>query len=190
MLSNQFMYDWDYWELRHKVTFDGDNKLIIINPDETDINVGTDIYSAWKEWLRQDMPAIDDQIHRYDNSSYLSALRTIGGDPTSGGDFAGDIYFTINGWKILIDNGETVNFTGSIFSDDFDTPFQIGSGSGVISTVSSLVSKIIQSQGAGLSASATSAAVWNALLEDFNLAGSYGERVQKLLTTGKFLALK
>jgi hypothetical protein len=189
MLANQFMYDWNYWELRHKVTFDGDNKLIIINSGETDIDVGQDIYSDWKEWLREDAYE-GAMVDRYDHASYDAALRTIGGDPTSGGDFAGDIYFLINGWRILIDNGETVNFTGSIFSDDFDSPFQIGGGSGVISTVSSLVSKIIQSEGAGLSASATSAAIWDALLEDFNLAGSFGNRVQKILTTGKFLALK
>ena len=45
------MFGQDYWELYHKVTFDGENKLIIINPGETDINVKRDIYSSWKEWI-------------------------------------------------------------------------------------------------------------------------------------------
>lgn len=188
MLANEFLNDWDYWELRHKVTFDGDNKLIIINAGETNIDVGQDIYSDWKEWLREDEADAGDPVHRYDHASYLSAIRTIGGDPTSGGDFAGDIYFTINGWQILIDNGEVVNFTGSIFSDDFTSPFVVGPGSGVISTVSSLVSKIIQS--GATSASANAAAVWDSLLQDFTLAGSFGGRIPQLLTTGKFLALK
>ena len=31
------MFGQDYWELYHKVTFDGENKLIIINPGESDI---------------------------------------------------------------------------------------------------------------------------------------------------------
>ena len=33
-----------------KVTFDGPNKLILINHGEVSIDVKEDIYSGWKEW--------------------------------------------------------------------------------------------------------------------------------------------
>ena len=44
------MFGNDYWTLYHKVTFDGENRLIIINDGELNINVKQDIYSDWKEW--------------------------------------------------------------------------------------------------------------------------------------------
>lgn len=45
MLTTFFGF-WDYWELRHKVTFDGVNKLIEVNPGVTSLDVQRDLYSA------------------------------------------------------------------------------------------------------------------------------------------------
>ena len=53
-----------------KVTFDGPNKLIIVNPGIVELDVQVDIYSDWKEWAATG-----------DNLKYPPALRTIGGDP-------------------------------------------------------------------------------------------------------------
>ena len=80
---------WDYWELHHKVTFDGVNKLILINDGETIIDVQEDIYSAWKEWV-----ALEDNI------KYLLPLNTVGGEPTTGVERLDVTYFLINGWRI------------------------------------------------------------------------------------------
>ena len=102
--------NWDYWELRAKVTFDMDARLIIVNPNVTVLDVKVDIYSRWKDWLLLET-----------NTKSTQAMRTIGGDATVTGQFAGDIYFMVNNWQIQFDPS-TTSISGSIFSDDFDTP--------------------------------------------------------------------
>jgi hypothetical protein len=99
------------WDNNHKVVFDGANKWIIVYPDISSIDIKSDVYSAWKEWT---------QIR--DNAKFLPAIRTIGGDPTTGSQRAGDIYFLINGWKLIVDFTKT-NISGILFSDDFDTAY-------------------------------------------------------------------
>ena len=101
----------DDWENNHKVVFDGVNKWIIVYPYVTSIDIKSDIYSAWKEW-----------ILLRDNGKYAAAMRGIGGDPTVGSQRAGDIYFLINGWKLVIDFTKT-SISGILFSDDFDTAY-------------------------------------------------------------------
>ena len=108
MSAAAWLFWGDQWGLDHKVTFDGVNRLIIVAPDVTDIDIKVDIYSAWKEWSLI-----------YDNSKFLPALRTIGGDPAplGSGLFAGDLYFLLNGWQIEVnETGKTG--TGIIFHDD------------------------------------------------------------------------
>lgn len=126
---------WEFWEGynpsagtfgNHKVTFDGDNKRIIINPDETEIYVKNDIYSNWKEWT---------QVR--ENAKYLDAIRTTGGDPVGGGLYAGDIYFTVNGWKVVVNEQVIVN--GIIYDDTPGvSPFIVSPGGGVRNVVSNL----------------------------------------------------
>jgi hypothetical protein len=121
---------WDYWELYHKVTFDGPNKLIYINEGETEIDVEIELYSDWKEW----------SLVR-DNLKYEAAMRVVGGDPTPTG-FLGATFFLINGWRILLDN-QSVNFTGNLYSDDYDSPYTVAQGTSLsTNTVSNLIDKI------------------------------------------------
>jgi len=128
MLINYYGH-WDYWELRHKVTFDGPNRLIIVNEGETEIDIQIEIYSDWKEWARFS-----------DNLKYESALRVVGGDPTPTGAL-GATYFLINGWQIQIDHG--VNFTGNVYSDDFPDVVVTLEGTELATfTVSNLIDKI------------------------------------------------
>lgn len=114
----------EQWARNHKVTFDGPNRLIYIWPEVTDIDVKVDLYSDWKEW-----------VQLYDNAKYLPAMRTIGGDPAGDG-FAGDLYFTINNWRIVVDGA--VDLNGILYSDDFDSPYIINPGGGVTASVSNL----------------------------------------------------
>ncbi len=118
------------WALGLKVTFDGENKLVIVDPSVTTINFKNDVYSAWKEWLRL-----------YDHAEYLQALRTTGGDPLTGSQILGDYYFFINGWRMVIDHGMVVE--GNVFSDDYPTPFvTIGTAELVTNVVSSLTTQV------------------------------------------------
>jgi hypothetical protein len=118
------------------VTFDGDNKNIIVNPIKLYANgqgYGTsvtvrakqDIYSASKRWLQ-----------RRRNYTYAQPIRSIGGDSVGSGQYAGDIYFTYNTWHIVVN--QQVNITGIVYSDDYATPYTVNPGGGVIATVSAL----------------------------------------------------
>jgi hypothetical protein len=174
-LLNNWQEDWLNY---HKVTFDGVNRLIIINPGETIVNVKQDIYSSWKEWS-----LIRDHI------KYLPAMRNTGGDPIGGNQFTGDTYFLINNWRIFISGACEID--GIVYSDNFPTPFVTASGANVVrNTVSSLV------QNLGFSGSLTAdneqiaGAVWDYLMTDADTPGSVGERLGKLLTVAKYLGLK
>ena len=111
-----------------KCTFNGTTKIISVNAGETIISVKTDIYSDWKEWLLAG------------NLSFPQAMRSIGGDPIGSGQYAGDIYFLMNGWQIYVDH--PVDFQGVIYHDDNISPFVIAATGSVRSTVSSLVQTV------------------------------------------------
>lgn len=99
---------WGIWGNPQKVTFDGPNKIIMINVNETEIDVRVDLYSNWKEWMAYQ-----------DNSKYLPAMRAVGGDPITDTQALGSTYFLINGWKILPWSGDyKLNITGNLYSDD------------------------------------------------------------------------
>jgi hypothetical protein len=92
MLANIFAF-WDDLIDPLKCTFDGENKLIYINPTVTTLNVKEDIYSAFKRWMFRDT-----------NAKYEMGIRSIGGDPISVGVTAGEMYFLINGWQVYTDH--------------------------------------------------------------------------------------
>ena len=51
--------NWQFWGAyapplylgEQKVTFDGPNKVIIVNQDVIGLDFRVDVYSAWKEWV-------------------------------------------------------------------------------------------------------------------------------------------
>lgn len=114
-----------------KCVFDGPNKLIYVNKQDSEVSVKQDVYSAWKEWASFE-----------DNAKYLPAIRVTGGDPIAGTtSFTGDTYFLINGWRFLIDHSVVID--GVIYSDDFPSPFIQEDGTQiVINKVSSLVQTV------------------------------------------------
>ena len=112
--SSMHYAGWDYWELGHNVTFDPVRKFAIINPSATEFNIKEELYSAYKQWFKL----------RANSGRGDEAIRTIGGDPTVGSEFAGDIYFMQNGWRIVMDPRSTA-VTGAIFSDDFDSAWVV-----------------------------------------------------------------
>lgn len=71
-------------------TFDAANKLIILSLGTVSMSV-RDVYSRWKEWVQTS-----------DNSKYLPAFSTTGGDPIdeSAGTSIPAYMFLTNGWRI------------------------------------------------------------------------------------------
>ena len=93
------------------VEFDGANLLIKVNQGVTTLDVQTDVYSAWKEWLQEG-----------DNSKFLPSLRTIGGDPTVQDKIVAPTFFLLNGWKIKPASwNHTLNLIGNLFVDESET---------------------------------------------------------------------
>ena len=112
--SSIYYAGWDYWGLYHKVSFDPVNKLMIVSPNATELNIKVDVYSDYKEWI---------QLRENAGTSAI-AIRSVGGDPTVAGEFAGDIYFLQNGWRLVVDPRKTA-ITGALFSDDFVSAYVV-----------------------------------------------------------------
>lgn len=124
---NLWQQEWLYGEL---VNFDGDNRKIYVHPEQSLISVKKHIYSGWKRW-----------VQLQNNAAFPPAMRTSGGDPIGPGVYAGDIYFLINDWQVVIDH--YVKMDGIIYSDNPELdPFIITSGGGIFATVSSLSQSI------------------------------------------------
>src|SRR3990167_3523038 len=105
----------------HKVMFSGSNKLIVVKPNITELNISTDLYSDWKEWL-QDTTTL--QINTASFAQFDQAMRTVGGDPTVGSDTLGGTFFLMNDWRIRPFEGHhTLNLTGNLFVDGGGDPF-------------------------------------------------------------------
>lgn len=100
-----------------KVTFDGSNKLIIVNTGVTTIDVEVDLYTAWKQWVLTGGGSI-----------YDAAFRTVGGDVIGANQYVPTYYFLINNWKVKVEN-LTVNFSTNLYSDNYLNPFTITNSS-------------------------------------------------------------
>jgi hypothetical protein len=98
-------------------TFDGINKVIEL--DNTSSFTVKEMYSSWKQWVTAN-----------DNSKFLQAFRTVGGDPLSPGRFLGSTYFLVNGWQIRpFSDNHRLQVEGNLFHDDLIPPFLPASGS-------------------------------------------------------------
>lgn len=125
---------WSYWGLYQKVTFDGVNKLITVNAGVTSLNLRSELYSAWINWL-----AIEQ------NTGFLYAMRYSGLDVIPGG-FTGDIYFLINGWRLIIDLTK-VAVNGVLYSEDYPTAYyDVNLTPQYPATVSALVNTVVTYQ--------------------------------------------
>lgn len=164
-----------------KVTFDGVNKLIIVNVGETSISVDTDIYSDWKEWLLES-----------DNIKYPIAISAIGGDPIGGGRFLGTTFFLENGWKMRpYEGNHTLSVIGNLYTRDGSSPFVQTLGSYNV-LISMQVSNLIDTVATGGSTPSDVAdAVWNKIIPNTPVSSSFGEWVAgRLLTIAHYIGMK
>jgi len=125
MPSVHFNYgNWQFWSVydtandlygNHKVTFDGPNKIIIVNEGVTELDFREDVYSNWKEWLKDP---------NQQNPEYPPAISAIGGDPLPGDRALGTTYFLENGWRMRTWEGDhELTVTGNFFTREGDSAF-------------------------------------------------------------------
>ncbi len=98
-------------------TFDGVNKLVILS-SQTTVDL-PDLYSRWKDWVLLS-----------DNSKYLEAMSSVGGDPLPSGSFLGVTFFLENGWKIRPqESSHTLIINGNLYDRAGGSPFTSTLGS-------------------------------------------------------------
>lgn len=89
-------------------TYNGATKKIILSAGTTAVSV-VDMWSRYVDWL-----AIAD------NSKYLPAMRTVGGDPVSATQNLGITFFLTNGWRIVPQSADhRLVITGNLYTDPF-----------------------------------------------------------------------
>lgn len=173
------------------VTFDGTNKLVIIDDGITELTV-KEMYSAWKDWVLTD-----------DNSKYAQAFAAIGGDSLPGGRFLGTTYFLENGWKIRPYEGDHVfTLLGNLYDRGGGNPFvsTVGSYNVLINlTTSNLIDTVSTGGSSGgvtntdiqNIASNTATKVWDKATSQITTANTIGTHIKdKLLQKSQFLGLK
>lgn len=185
-----------------KVTFNKYEKVIYVNEGVTELDVKTDVYSAWKEWVlfQEENPS---------PSAFPEAISAIGGEPLTDTLNVGSTFFLENGWRIQPAASKdpyilTVN--GNIYTREAGgNPFLFAEGVSVNLTRSNLVDQVVASSTIRDADLANIAAkVWEQNTSGA-VANSYGqmvnnidsdvsaldiERINKGLTKGEFLALK
>jgi len=174
-------HQYDYWDYNFKFRVDESKKYLILQDFVTELDIKLDIYKDSKQ-----------AYSLRDNSKYPFYIRTIGGDATVSGEFAGDLYFMINGYRIVYDPTK-VKVTGILYSDDYDTPWL---DSETLKPVyPAVVSNLALSREPDLTtidiptANDNAKATWE-YDSTIVVSDSYGEKIKKLLSFAQFLGLK
>lgn len=91
------------------ITIDPANNRLIL--DSASVTAQA-IYAAWVDWLVLS-----------DNSKYLPAFRTAGGDDLGGGLLIPAYYFLSNGWRVRpMESNHNLTITGNLFVDGGGVP--------------------------------------------------------------------
>ena len=160
-----------------KVTFDGVQKLIIVDNGITELDVKIDLYSDWKEWVITD-----------DNSKYLVDLSVIGGDPISSTQSLGSTFFLENGWKIRpYEGSHTLTINGNIFTrteEPIIVP-TLGDYNVLVNlSTSNLIDTVSTDGSTGPTADSIAAKVWDSLTANHLTGGTFGLFLNLIKATG------
>lgn len=89
-------------------SFDGTTKKITLSLGTVEIDC-VDLYSRWVDWAALS-----------DNSKYLPAVRTVGGDAVSATQNLGITFFLTNGWRIVPQSADhRLKISGNLYTEPF-----------------------------------------------------------------------
>lgn len=178
--------------MAEKVTFDGPNRLIIINYGEDVIDAKVDLYSAWKRWFTAS-PSGDVSA----NSAYLEAFSTTGGDDIGEGQTISPYYFLENGWRVKpYEDDHFLTINGNLYVREGGSPVVGTDGS--YSVVAKLVvspqsiTTVVETSASGLTDEESyklfslpdrgeyADEVWDELLSEHTSAGTAGQIINQI----------
>jgi len=167
-----------------KVTFDGDNRLIIVNFGETTLDAKVDLYSDWKEWVLTS-----------NNSKYPIAFIAVGGDTISSGAYLGTTYFLENGWRIRpYEGSHQLTITGNVYTrEEGGQPVipTVGNYQVLINMARSNLIDAISTGGGSVDSNEVAEAVWQRSTTSNLDSSSFGNHVyRKLLTLAQYMSTK
>ena len=191
---------WWNWETtaaggypNQKVAFDSITKTIFVAEGVTQLDVKVDLYSAWKEWVKEAHDAVIP-------AGQLIAFSAVGGDAVTDNQNLGTTFFLENGWRIQpYTSGQsyTLTITGNLYTrEPGETPFYFAEGASVSLVRSNIVDLITVSAVAvaitpeDVTAIANAAAdqVWDEVLADHKTAGSTGRKLNDNLKKTSYIA--
>ena len=156
-------------------TFDGENLRVVI-PSVGSYNAQTDIYSDWKVWFKTG-----------NNSRYVRAFDTTGGDETVSPETLSNVFFLRNdlGWRLQPPEADgEVRISGDLYGrDEANFPLVVPTtGAFTVAWIFDRSAKARNIVTAGGGDPATvAAAVWDKATADHSASGSFGEFVQEKL---------
>jgi hypothetical protein len=191
---------WWNWETtaaggypNQKVAFDSITKTIFVAEGVTQLDVKVDLYSAWKEWIKEAHDAVIP-------AGQPIAFSAVGGDAVTDNQNLGTTFFLENGWRIQpYTSGQsyTLTITGNLYTrEPGETPFYFAEGASVslvrsnivdLITVSAVAVAITPEDVAAISEAAADK-VWDELLTDHTIAGSAGRKLKDNLKKTSYIA--
>jgi hypothetical protein len=196
-IHHQYGSNWNWDPVlgypNQKVSFDGANRNIYVAEGVTELNVKTDLYSAWKEWSQFSTESPPPIV-------WAKAFTAVGGDPITESQDLGTTFFLENGWRIQpTPNGTsyTLTITGNLYTREAgETPFRFANGVSVslvrsniveLITVEALAVAITPSDVTAI-ANAAADQVWDEMLTDHTIAGSAGRKLKDNLKKTQYIA--
>ena len=126
------LFNWWAWKSdeeggypNQKVAFDPLTRIIYVNKGVTELSVKSDIYSAWKEWLKESPAAVIP-------AGQPIAISAIGGDQITDTQELGTTFFLENGWRLQpapSKEAYTLTVNGNIYTrEPGENPFLFAEG--------------------------------------------------------------
>jgi hypothetical protein len=192
------LFNWWAWKSdeeggypNQKVAFDPLTRIIYVNKGVTELSVKSDIYSAWKEWLKESPAAVIP-------AGQPIAISAIGGDQITDTQELGTTFFLENGWRLQpapSKEAYTLTVNGNIYTrEPGENPFLFAEGVST-SLVRSNIVDVITVAAASVAITeqdiaAIADSVWDEPLSGHTATGTTGKKLGKIATKVQDIALR